>query len=288
MARSISSAFYTKMQGDGYQMALLIDLETRGQSYRWTSANNEITYTLSGTPTKYTPFPGQTLNGMQSNIDMSVSAIDFMMVNTGNVLGDLLNSTELDRASINVGRVFIDTPDLGRMEVFRGKLGDYGDNRNAITGQARNRWNSGVQKFPHYNYQDKCAWRFGGTGCGFDTSSITLTFSVSAIATNSTTTRLIMFSGTTLSQSYANARFNFGRLTVTGGPNSGYIRTIKAHSGDLLELSHPLPINSFSAFDFSIYPGCLKRRVEDCQSLYNNIDNFLGFPWIPIQEDLFG
>jgi hypothetical protein len=37
----------------------------------------------------------------------------------------------------------------------------------------------------------------------------------------------------------------------------------------------------------AIYPGCRKRLTEDCKSTYNNAENFMGFPWIPIQEQAF-
>ena len=287
MSRSISSAYFTKMQQDGFKMCLLIDLETANYDYHWTDAAGEITYTLSGNPTVYQPFPGQTAEGIRESNDMGVSAVDFIVANTGTLFGDLMDVHELDYATVKIGRVFTDTPDLGRMDVFIGYMGDYTYDRNAIAGQVRNKWGSSRTKFPYYNYQDKCAWRFGGAGCGVDTSSLTLTFSAGNINTSSSNTRELLFNASQLSQSYDNGRFDFGRFTVIDGPNSGSIRTIMSHSGDVLFLSHALPINSLSVLGFTIYPGCKKRRIADCRSLYNNDENFLGFPWIPIQEDAF-
>lgn len=285
MTRSVNSAFYQRMQEDGVNMALLIDLETRGKSFRWTSANDRITYTLSSNPTVYEPFPGQTLNGLKQTNDMAVSVIDFIVANTGDLIEELIDTNDLDYAVLRIGRVFISTPDLGRMEVFVGEIADYTYDRNAISGSVRNRWGSARIKWPYYNYQDKCSWRFGGTGCGFDASSITITFTAADV--NTMTQRVITLNSGTLTQSYSNNRFDFGRLTVTDGPNSGHIRTIRSHSGDVLDLSHNLPVNSFTTFGFSVFPGCRKRREADCKSLYNNEENFMGFPWIPIQEDAF-
>jgi hypothetical protein len=130
-------------------------------------------------------------------------------------------------------------------------------------------------------------WRFGSTPCGFDTDTITETFSVDNVIVGSTTTLAIRFVDGTITNTFTDGRFDFGRLIVTAGPNSGHLRTIRAHSGDLFQLSHALPVNSFSTFDFSVFPGCRHRRVADCRSLYNNDENFVGFPWIPIQEDAF-
>jgi len=287
MTRSVNSAFFTRMQGGGLGMALVIDLETRGKNFHWTSANNEIFYTLSSDLTKYDPFPGQTLNGLRQTNDLSVSVIDFVVANTGDLFPELLETKDLDFATLKIGRVFTDTPDLGRMEIFQGRIGDYTYDRNAIAGSVRNQWNSAGLRFPYLNYQDKCSWRFGSTGCGFDTTSVTLTGDVSSIIVGSTTQIAIRFQDGTISNSYANNRFDFGRITIVDGPNSGHIRTIRSHSGDMFLLSHELPVNSFSTFGFSIFPGCRKRKTEDCTSLYDNAANFMGFPWIPIQEDAF-
>lgn len=286
-SRSPNSGFFTRMQEDGLGLCMLIDLETRGMDFHWTTANDKVTYTLSSVPTVYEPFPGQTLDGLRQTSDLSISATDFVIANTGDLFPELLDKKDLDFATVKIGRVFVETPDLGRMEIYEGRLAEYAYDRNAISGQARNRWNSANIRWPYYNYQDKCVWRFGSTGCGFDTSSITLSFTVADIVVGSTTQIAIRFVNSTISNSYANGRFDFGRITVTDGPNSGHIRTIRSHSADLFFLSHDLPVNSFATFGFDVFPGCRKRKTEDCTSLYNNAENFVGFPWIPIQEDGF-
>jgi len=287
MTRSVSSAFYTKMQEDGFKMSVLIDLETRGFDYHWTDANNDVFFTLSGTLTKYEPFPGQTVDGLRQTNDLAVSVVDFVVANTGDLFGELLANNDMDYATLKIGRVFVDTPDLGRMDIWEGKIGDYVYDRQAISGQARNRFGSSRTKWPYYNYQDRCIWRFGSAGCGFDTSSVTQVWSVGDININSSTTLNILMNSGTISASYADGRFKFGRLTVISGVNSGHVRTIRSHTGDLLSLSHRLPVNSLAFLNIEVFPGCQKRRVADCRSVYNNESNFNGFPWIPIQEEGF-
>ena len=199
----------------------------------------------------------------------------------------MLESDDISHATIFIERVFADTPDLGRMPYFEGDIGNYSYNRNTIQAQARNKWGGLAQQFPYYTMKDTCTWRFGGPGCGFDTSSITLNVPVDSIEVSSCTTINILLGSGTLQGSYSDDRFSFGRLTVTDGVNSGFDRSIRSHTGDLLRLSHPLPVNSFSFMAFDIYPGCRKRLLEDCHSLYDNSSAFLGWPWIPIQEDIF-
>ena len=281
--RAVSSAYWLKLQSDSVLLTELIDLELpAGVTYHFTTTNAPVTFTLSGAPTVYVPFPGSTPNGIEESADMGVSVIDFLMVNTFNDVQSMLDSDDFKSATVKVGRVFTDTPDLGRMDIYLGQMGDFVHDRQNIRGQMRNQWKSLGVRWPYYSYQDKCNWRFGGTGCGFNTASITV--ALNSVQVGSCSTLALLVASGYLVGSYSNGRFDFGKLTVTAGANSGHVRTIRSHSGDLLSLSHPLPSADFTGMHLSIYPGCRKRLIDDCHSLYNNTKNFLGWPWIPVQE----
>jgi uncharacterized phage protein (TIGR02218 family) len=286
--RNVSSAFRARLQEDG-QMAELIELRTATHEFRWTTSNQDIFATLSGSVVKYEPFPGGTPQGIEESSDMGVAVIDFVMANTGEIFKAMMSGGDFSMADLSISRVFVDTPDLDRMVIYMGRIGDYSYNRVAMTGQARNRWGGVATQWPYYTYRDHCGWRFGSPGCGFDVTSVTYAVPNLNVNVGSSTTANILLNGSGgfLSQSFSNGRFDFGRLTVTGGVNSGQVRTIRVHTGDMLSLSHPLSINSLAGATFSIFPGCRKRLVEDCASLYNNAENFLGWPWIPIQETAF-
>lgn len=284
--RNISSAFYGKLQESG-ELVELIDLECRNVSFHWTTGNNRLFATLSGDLVEYLPFPGGTPAGIEESSDLGVAVIDFMMANTGAVFSSVMAGGDFATATLRVSRVFADTPDLDRMYIYQGQIGDYSYNRQTVTGQARNRWRGAQTQWPYYTYQDNCGWRFGSFGCGFNTASVTLTVTNSDVLVGSSTNLAIRMTSGFLSNSYANERFDFGRFTVTGGVNSGQVRTIRQHSGDLLMLSYPLSVNCLDAIAFDIFPGCRKRLINDCKSLYNNTRNFLGFPWVPIQENAY-
>lgn len=272
-----NSAFFTRLQADAVDLIELIDFELPGgTSFRWTTANRPLTYTLSGAATSYIPFPGLTPGGVHESNNLQVAAANFVMQNSGSPLVGLIEN-DFGTAKIKVGRVFASTPDLGRMEVYFGQVGDFTYNRTQITGQARNIWKSLSIQWPYYSYQDTCGWRFGSQGCGFNTASITM--AVNSVNVGSSTVSALLMPTGTLS-SYTAGRFDFGRLTVTAGVNSGMVRTIRVHTGDLLTLASPLPFSDFTGITLSIYPGCRKRLIDDCKSLYNNDTNFLGWPWI--------
>jgi uncharacterized phage protein (TIGR02218 family) len=279
---SVSSAFWLRMQSDPDLTEIIDVYLPGGTTFHWTTCNQQITYTLSAAATKYDPFPGMVPQGIEESIDLGVNVVNFTMANTSQSMSDLLASSDFQEADVHIGRVFTGTPDLGRMEMYRGQMGDFTHNRLSVSGQVRNQWRSLGVRWPLHSYQNNCVWRFGSDGCGFNVTSITVA-SLGTVAGSCTTLNLLLVTGAL--SAYNNGRFDFGKLTVITGANSGQQRTIRSHSGSLLKLSHPLPVNSFANTAVSIYPGCRKRLIDDCKSLYNNDANFMGFPWIPAQEN---
>ena len=59
----------------------------------------------------------------------------------------------------------------------------------------------------------------------------------------------------------------------------GNRRMIVSHANSILHLSRPIPGVS-AATEVALYPGCDKIRGT-CLDKFDNIDNFLGFPWMP-------
>jgi hypothetical protein len=104
---------------------------------------------------------------------------------------------------------------------------------------------------------------------------------------NSSTPYVVLCASGTISRSYTNDRFKFGRATAITGANSGMIRSIMDQTADQLTFSHPFAYTISSGDQFSIWPGCLKRTIEDCTSLYNNSKNNQAFQNIPNETDAF-
>lgn len=279
-----SSGFWAALQEDGIEMAVAIDLFTPGDNYYWTTQNDNVSLNnSSGDLTEYSPLPGVPVKGPKRGTDLTISTVQVVLANSGGVFDSLILGKELGRTEIVLRRYFTNTPGFGAVEFMRGDVSDYMWNRDQITGSMRDKWQSANQKFPYYNFQDNCIWKFGGAACGFDVTSVTITLSIDV--TSSTQLKIMCFSGS-LTQSYANDFFTFGKFSATFGVNSGQVRTVMAHSGDQLDMSHQYGglVNSLEA---TVYPGCRKRRITDCESKYDNQVNFNGHEWIPIQENAF-
>jgi len=277
--RSVSSAFWLALQQEGIQLTELLEFTTALQVFRWTVANK----VMVSSGFEWYPFPGRNVNGIEESNDLGVNVTDFVMANTGTVLPAVLVSNNFDHASLIVRRVLVNSPDLGNVTIYRGRMGDFAYNRDAITGQLRNRWNSADVQWPYYTYMDTCVWRFGGVGCGVDASSFTVR---SLQLLSSTEFRTLTTTAGSLS-AYSNGHFDRGRVTFKTGQNSGQLRSILVHSGSTLALFHRLPYAVSSGDIIEIFPGCRKRIITDCLSKFNNTGRALAFPWIPKQEQAF-
>jgi uncharacterized phage protein (TIGR02218 family) len=282
MTISVSSVFFERLQLDDIEIVELIDLETPNGSFHWTTRNEPLFATYSGATKEYGIFPGDAQAAQKQNSNLKVATARFTLANSGSVFDAILTGQELMRSRLTVSRVFPDTPDLGRWYLYQGPVGDIAWNRDTISGNARdlNTWVD--RRFPPYSYQDKCSWRFGSTGCGVVVSSFTVTISGDQIDVSSSSRMKLIV--TSFPGNPANGHFDFGRVSFFSGANSGSVRTIRVHTGQLLALSHNLPSSVTSTDAFSLSPGCRRRLLTDCHSKFDNSGRFLGFKWIPLQE----
>lgn len=115
---------------------------------------------------------------------------------------------------------------------------------------------------------------YTATGCGLNKAAFAVNGTVGAI---STVTAL----NCTLAQ--ATGYFDEGYLVFNSGVNSGKKVTVKSHvSGtpSVLTLAYPLTDACAPDDAFVVYPGC-DHQQSTCQSKFNNLANFRGFPYVP-------
>lgn len=278
--KTVNATFLAALQSDTPLICEIITLGTVQGDYHWTTANQPVV--SSGTT--YDPLPGGSSSGLEDNLSLVIGNINFTIANTGDLQG-IIPANGLDASSLYIRRVLTNSPDLDALPLFRGNMGDFAYTRAAISGTARTMMQKAKPQWPTYTYMDTCVWRFGSTGCGYNVTSSTVN-SLGVNVGSSTAIALIAGSGS-LVGSYAPGQLERGRVTVITGPNSGQVRSVRISSGDYIGLSHSLPYAPQSGDAFSIYPGCRKRFLDDCTSKYNNAHRFLGFPWMPRQEQAF-
>jgi uncharacterized phage protein (TIGR02218 family) len=79
----------------------------------------------------------------------------------------------------------------------------------------------------------------------------------------------------------ANANFAQGTITFTSGVLAGVSATVgSAVAGLQLNILIPLPAVPAQGDGFTVYFGC-DHTIGTCQTKFNNLGNFRGFPYVP-------
>lgn len=124
-------------------------------------------------------------------------------------------------------------------------------------------------------YQKSCRHALYGRGCWVDPEDHAVEGEISAI------------SGTVITipglSAYPDGRFRGGMIQAP----DGVVRFITNHVGDVITLSRPFQtlinlfaINGPGEVTVRVFPGCA-HNMSDCISIFDNIKNYGGFPWIP-------
>lgn len=79
---------------------------------------------------------------------------------------------------------------------------------------------------------------------------------------------------------FPNGYFNAGMME-----GNDERRFILNHVGENITLSRPLGV--IAGQSVALYPGC-DKRLETCRDKFSNLDNYLGFPWMPDQNPFGG
>lgn len=133
------------------------------------------------------------------------------------------------------------------------------------------------QNIPRNLFLSGCIWTLYDAGCTLNSGSFAQTGSVASGSTS-----LIL----NVSMGQADGYFSLGKITFTSGANSGLTVGIRKYlhgSPGTLVLTQPLPNAPSTGDTFTAYAGCDKTQ-STCANKFDNLENFRGFPYIPIPE----
>lgn len=122
---------------------------------------------------------------------------------------------------------------------------------------------------PTTRYSVTCNHVLYDSGCGLNRSL----FSASGTAASGTTRSSIV-------TGVGSSDFDGGYIEFTSGACSGLRMTIKSANGSLVNLLYPLLHTPAVGDAFTIYKGCAHTKTV-CNSKFNNLPNFRGFPDVP-------
>jgi uncharacterized phage protein (TIGR02218 family) len=184
-----------------------------------------------------------------------------------------------DYAKIEIFNVNYKDLTQGRDRLREGTLGEVRAGRASFRAELR-----GLTQ--HYSLtfirviQKECPWDLGSTKpkafCGVNLVPITVTGTVDSAVNN----REIIDAARTEALDW----FTGGKLTFTSGLNNGLSMEVKYSTAGLLELHEAMPFAIVAGDVYSVYAGCLKRKIQDCRDKHNNVLNFGGFSYLPGQR----
>ncbi len=123
---------------------------------------------------------------------------------------------------------------------------------------------------PRNLYQPTCLHTLYDSGCGVPRGTYATNGTVGA----GSTVGLINFAG-------ALAIHTQGSIVMTSGADANLRSTVKGVvAGTSLTLMYPLPIAPAVGDAFTVYAGC-DHTSATCQTRFNNLANFRGFPYVP-------
>ncbi len=247
---------------------------TDGTVYGFTEHDRDIT----ALGTTFSAETGFTASQIEQGLGLSIDNLEA----TG-----ALSSASLNDADILAGRFddatvelyWINWQDPTQIVVIaQGNLGEIKRQGVAFSAEFRSLAHRLDQKIGQ-TYERSCSAALGDARCGIDLTLPTLQAPV-AVST-ATTSRDIVVSGL---ESFASDWFTGGTLTFSTGHDALIPFEIKSHrktSGiDILELWLPPPF-AIAAGDIGRAVAGCRKNFATCQSKFNNVTNFRGFPHIP-------
>lgn len=124
-------------------------------------------------------------------------------------------------------------------------------------------------------YEYTCRHALYSVGCGASAAAYEVPGSVGSISTDGALITIPAASG------FPDGYFTGGILAF------GSQRRFITHHADVsITISRPIPDMPGGA-SINLYPGC-NHDMATCQNKFDNIDNYGGFPWIPIRNPFDG
>lgn len=220
----------------------------------------------------YKATTGFSSSGSPSNLDMKVNSIDVQsFIDDVYIKEEDILAGAYDDAKVEVFKVNWGSPDDGRIVSQIGFIGDIEVVGPIFIAEVRGRMQV-LKKTVGQLYSPNCRAVLGDVKCTVNMSTYLTAGSVSGITSNR------IFTVGALGQ--ADSYFRRGLIEWTSGKNVGLQTEVKDNIADeislILNALFPVEVGD----TFNIYPGCNKSSVI-CKTVYNNLLNFRGEPFIP-------
>ena len=268
--KTISSGLASHLADDLTTLCTCWRVERRdGAVFGFTDAATDIdyggiTYLAS---TGLTPSTIQTTDALNVDNLEVVSVLDAAAITDADLLAGKWDYAAVQMFLLNWANL-----SHGALQLRRGWTGEIKTGRASFSAELRG-MTQPLQQDIGRVFTPSCNADLGDARCGISLSAWTVSGTVTAV----TDAANFAASG----RSEANDYFAGGKLTWTGGNNTGASMEVKAFAATAFQLTQSMA-NSIQAGDsFSVYAGCNKNRDAGGCLKFSNILNFRGFPDVP-------
>lgn len=183
---------------------------------------------------------------------------------------------QFDGARIERDRFFFESwgqPPVGSIPMFHGRVSSI-DNVGRTEAQIKVKSDLVLLniQMPRRLWQPSCLNILYDVGCGLGKGA----HSVNDVITGTPTRSYIAFAN-------SNANLTFGTINVEIAVGLVQSRTIASADSNGCWLAYPLDYDPIVGMSITAFMGC-DKTVGTCRDRFNNLDNFVGFPWVPPPE----
>jgi uncharacterized phage protein (TIGR02218 family) len=261
-----------------------------GTVWRWTSFDQSLKVGSTTWTCVRDGAPLVTRNRFGVKNTVEVPELELRLGCDDALLGNLkaqIHNGLFDGAVVEMDRVFMPAPGdtrYGYIVLFAGRLSGVTIDAEGVTVTSKGHNVLMNQQAPRNLYQTNCAHTFCDPGCTLSESLYTFT---GRTLTSGSDARVLHW---TVPGGFTADRFTLGKVTMTSGPASGQIRTVRLAAGVSLALTYPLYDAPNAGDTFSILMGCDRQRAS-CQTRLqangtgvDNSQHYRGFPFVPVAE----
>lgn len=219
--------------------------------------------------------PGITPSQMQWSERLNVDNLNIQSIihDDGITDADLLAGV-WDYATVEIAYINYVSPTDGVIRLPKGKIGEVTSGRTSFEAELRGLMQHFQQTVGRL-YGAACDADLGDERCRVDLTPFTVTGAVTTVDSNK------QFRDS--SRTEANGWFDAAKVTWLTGNNAGLEMEIKSYTltGGVFVLHMTMPYAIQIGDTYRTYAGCLKRKIEDCKTKFNNIVNNRSFDLVP-------
>lgn len=238
-----------------------------------TSGDAEVTYNAE----VYTPRPiGRTQ--AQSKNELSRANIDISM-GIDNPLAQKHLASPIDSV---VTLTIFQQNEMGTNVFWKGRLSSVKAANKSITLTFESIFTSLRRPGLRARYQKTCRHALYARGCNVNPEDHAVMGMLSNVQGQQVTVPGL--------DAFPPGRFRGGMIRAP----DGVVRFVTDHVGNVLTLSRPFQtlqnlfdINGPGVVEVKVYPGC-RHNMDDCVTIFDNLPNYGGFPWIPQKNPMGG